>query len=162
MSSSAYDIQEFYSTATGRFVHQAITKQLKQTTIFDTHNDASQRHLSLGFGFPFFEGQEKASPDFTFLPPEMGLYGWAPNGQDIGKHRSGKNRCGICRITDLPLPDESVTQVFMIHCLEFIDDPEMALNEIWRVLHPEGRLIMVVPHRGGFWPSILMVNHVSV
>lgn len=154
MSSSAYDIQEFYGTATGRFARRAILKQLEQqTSLFNENQDTSLRRLGLGFGFPYFDEGSKTLPDFAFLPPDMGLYAWAPQIQTQEKIRAGKNRCGVCRMTDLPLPDDSVSQIFMIHCLEFIDDPSMALNEIWRVLHPEGRLIMVVPHRGGFWAS---------
>jgi SAM-dependent methyltransferase len=35
--------------------------------------------------------------------------------------------------------------------LEFTDAPGEMLKEIWRVLAPQGRLILVVPNRRGVW-----------
>ena len=45
----------------------------------------------------------------------------------------------------LPLPDESVDCVVAVSTLEFIDDLEKAMQEINRVLTPEGHLIAVTP-----------------
>ncbi|MBS0241146.1 MAG: methyltransferase domain-containing protein [Proteobacteria bacterium] len=52
---------------------------------------------------------------------------------------------------DLPLPDNSVDLMLVVHCLETAEHVRMLLREIWRVLSPEGRLLIVVPNRRGLW-----------
>lgn len=39
----------------------------------------------------------------------------------------------------------------MIHELEYAQDPAAVLDEAWRTLKPEGKLLLVVPNRTGFW-----------
>lgn len=51
----------------------------------------------------------------------------------------------------LPLRDQSQQTVLAAHFLEHSRDGEHALREIWRILKPEGRLILIVPNRRGFW-----------
>lgn len=52
---------------------------------------------------------------------------------------------------NLPLRDRSLSTLLAIHFLEHSRDGEQALREVWRVLRPEGRLILVVPNRRGVW-----------
>ena len=41
--------------------------------------------------------------------------------------------------------------VIMAHGLENCDNPNKLLEEAWRILVPEGYLLLVVPNRTGFW-----------
>lgn len=52
---------------------------------------------------------------------------------------------------ELPLPDSSIDRVLMVHALEFAENPRETLKELWRVLAPGGRLVIVVPNRRGVW-----------
>src|SRR3546814_9509344 len=52
---------------------------------------------------------------------------------------------------ELPLPDSSVDRVLMVHSLEYAENPRETLKELWRVLAPGGRLVIVVPNRRGVW-----------
>ena len=45
------------------------------------------------------------------------------------------------------LADESFYTVYASHILEHLPDPHEALRNWWRVLKPDGNLIVVVPHR---------------
>ena len=54
-------------------------------------------------------------------------------------------------LEDLPLGDASVDRILAVHALEFAESPEDFLNEVWRVLAPGGRVILVVPNRRGVW-----------
>jgi SAM-dependent methyltransferase len=51
----------------------------------------------------------------------------------------------------LPLADESVDRLLAVHCLEVADSTRLLLREMWRVLAPEGRILLVVPNRRGVW-----------
>jgi SAM-dependent methyltransferase len=39
----------------------------------------------------------------------------------------------------------------MVHSLEFAESPRETLKELWRILAPGGRLVIVVPNRTGVW-----------
>jgi SAM-dependent methyltransferase len=41
--------------------------------------------------------------------------------------------------------------MLVVHCLETSEHGRSLLREIWRVLSPEGRLMIVVPNRRGVW-----------
>jgi SAM-dependent methyltransferase len=41
--------------------------------------------------------------------------------------------------------------VLMVHSLEFAENPRETMKELWRVLAPGGRLVIVVPNRRGVW-----------
>lgn len=54
----------------------------------------------------------------------------------------------------LPLPDNSVDNLLAVHCLEASENARLMLREIWRVMKPEGRLLLVVPNRRGVWARL--------
>ena len=41
--------------------------------------------------------------------------------------------------------------MLLVHSLEHAENPRETLKEIWRVLAPGGRLVIVVPNRRGVW-----------
>jgi SAM-dependent methyltransferase len=55
--------------------------------------------------------------------------------------------CGFARAfakaDELPFPHESMDVVILPHLLEFEEEPKRALEEAWRVLKPEGRLVIL-------------------
>jgi SAM-dependent methyltransferase len=51
----------------------------------------------------------------------------------------------------LPLPDAAVDRILLVHALEMSDDPDSFMREMWRVLAPSGRIMMVIPNRRGVW-----------
>jgi ubiquinone/menaquinone biosynthesis C-methylase UbiE len=52
---------------------------------------------------------------------------------------------------ELPLADASLDRILMVHSLEFAENPRETLKELWRVLAPGGRLVIVAPNRRGVW-----------
>jgi SAM-dependent methyltransferase len=51
----------------------------------------------------------------------------------------------------LPLPDAVADRILLVHALEMSDDPAGLLREVWRVMAPSGRMIIVIPNRRGVW-----------
>src|SRR3712207_9387510 len=49
----------------------------------------------------------------------------------------------------MPLPDASIDRVLVVHALETVESPSELLHEIWRILTPGGRIILVAPNRRG-------------
>ncbi len=53
----------------------------------------------------------------------------------------------------LPFDDHSIAGAFLYHALEFAEQPKKLLEEVWRVLEPSGRLLLMVPHRKSRWST---------
>ena len=56
--------------------------------------------------------------------------------------------------TELPIRDTSVDCVLVVHGLEHVEARHAYLREIWRILMPQGRVIIVVPNRRGAWAQL--------
>jgi SAM-dependent methyltransferase len=97
----------------------------------------------LGYAAPFltrFQGEARL---VTALMPEgQGAVPWPAE---------GPRRVALVTETQLPFPDLSIDRMLLVHCLEMCDPAETVLREVWRVLAPEGRLILVAPNRRGLW-----------
>jgi len=68
---------------------------------------------------------------------------------------------GVCRYTELPFSDNSIDVVFLPHTLELVVDPEAVLREVYRVLIPEGHLLIAGFNPLSFWGmrQFTRVNH---
>ncbi|MBF0162515.1 MAG: class I SAM-dependent methyltransferase [Magnetococcales bacterium] len=106
------------------------------------------RILGLGFAQPYldqiiyFLPKERCGRPLGASPAEMGVMAW-PAGQP--------NCLAQVRPDALPFADEQFDQVIMAHVLEGSESPQATLRETWRVLAPGGRLLCMVPNRGGLW-----------
>ncbi len=77
---------------------------------------------------------------------EAGLQTLPPRAPDD----PGKTRFATGDATDLDFPDDTFDAVICSEVLEHLPDPDGALIEIRRVLKPDGRLCISVPHA---WPE---------
>jgi SAM-dependent methyltransferase len=50
-----------------------------------------------------------------------------------------------------PAADSSFDVIFFNHVLEHIPDDRGALREVWRILKPDGLLVLGVPNEGAWW-----------
>lgn len=53
--------------------------------------------------------------------------------------------------SNLPCRDAEINRVFAIHYLENTENAMKALQEIWRVLEPDGSFLLVVPNKKALW-----------
>jgi SAM-dependent methyltransferase len=138
----AYDVVnfcEFYSTPLG----QAAGHQI-QACIHDMWPDLSnQTILGLGYALPYLDFYLKPSECvFSLMPAQRGVVLWP----DVGP-----SRIALMEEGSLPLPDQSIDRILMIHNLEHTEQPRQLLREAWRVLSGQGRLLIIVPNRRSIW-----------
>jgi SAM-dependent methyltransferase len=61
------------------------------------------------------------------------------------------------------VPDETYTFVYSSHCLEHVDDADVALANWWRILMPGGHLVLIVPDEDLYeqrvWPPTFNTDH---
>jgi len=140
MLPSAYDLKEYYSTPQGQVVAQLLLKRFSQWW-----PDAALKGdimIGSGYALPYLETCKGPKALYGILSGEMGGMHW-PSG--------GPQRCLLSDRGVWPLPGSGVDYVLLIHELEYAEAPEEVLDEAWRVLKPEGRLMLVVPNRTGLW-----------
>ncbi len=142
MQLDVVDLLDFYRTPLGRVAAGILTRKL---TLFwpETKQD---RVLGLGFATPYLSAFVPDSERvFAFMPAGQGIFAWP---------KQGDRSAALVDETALPLPDSSIDRLLMIHTLEMVADPLATLQEAWRVMAPGGRIIVVVPSRGGLWSRL--------
>jgi len=142
MNSDVAELREFYARPLGLMVRRLLAhrirarwRKLQQETL-----------IGLGFTTPYlgtFRGE--ALRIGALMPAAQGALVWPDTGPKMSV---------LVEEEQLPLPDNSVDRLLAVHCLETADRPRALLREIWRVLSPQGRLMMVVPNRRGVWARL--------
>lgn len=139
MNVDIVDLREFYHSRLGRSAQQTITQAL--SAVWPQLPD--ERLVGLGYAIPYLDHfREGTERTFAFMPAGQGAVNW-PSGQ--------QSATALVFDEELPLPDASVDRVLLTHSLEFAENPREMLKEIWRVLAPGGRLVIVAPNRQGVW-----------
>ena len=129
------EFRDFYQTRFGRRVSSLIRRHL--CTFFGSGSSLST--ACLGYGFPFVD---ETMTLLAFMPARRGAIVW-PSASSV--------RGCLTEPDVLPLPDVQLDRLLLVHALEFEHDPGRVLDECWRVLDGAGRLMVVVPNRGGLW-----------
>lgn len=135
-------LRDFYGRPLGQLVRRLLLARIR----------ARWRHINgetligLGFASPYLGAfRTEAQRIGAFMPASQGALVWPTNGP------------GSSVLVDeeqLPLADSSVNRLLAVHCLEVAERTRPLLREMWRVLAPEGRLLMVVPNRSGVWARL--------
>ena len=139
MHSDIVDLRSFYSTTLGRFAERSITMALSSIWAVVPN----ERLVGLGYTLPWLErfGTD-AERVFAFMPATQGAVVWPA---------TGPTATALVFDEELPLVDSSIDRMLLVHSLEHVENPRETLNEIWRVLSPAGRVVIVVPNRRGVW-----------
>lgn len=125
---------KFYESFLGRQtrdqIHPLIAPSLKD-----------KDSLVVGMGYIFDYLDQENPNHICFMPAHQGIRAWP----------SHKNRSALVYNEVLPLPDQSVDRLILMHSLEFSDHADAMMEDVWRVLKPSGRLVVITPNRRGWW-----------
>ncbi|HEY1941506.1 MAG TPA: methyltransferase domain-containing protein [Roseiarcus sp.] len=136
------DLLAFYSSPLGDVSRRLIGRVLRTRW----ENCAQLSVLSLGYGGPYLERfRDEAQRVLAFMPAEQGVVNWPA---------SGRSASALVEPDMLPLPDCSIDRVLIVHGLETAEHPSAVLEEVWRILNPGGRLMVVTPSRRGVWARV--------
>jgi SAM-dependent methyltransferase len=135
----AEQLLEFYASPLGQVARRVIAARIRSRWT----NVARMDIVGLGYAAPYLRMfQAEARSVAALMPRRQGVVQWP---------REGPYRAALVVETQLPLPDASAHFVLAVHSLEHVERRNAYLREIWRVLAPEGRFILVVPNRRGAW-----------
>lgn len=138
MSFDVKDLRDFYASGLGLLVKRRLRAHIRSH--WQSRKISSL--VGLGFASPYLSAAKRTQRTSALMPDRQGALIW-PN--------AGKTRTALVRDDQLPLCDNSVDQFIVAHGLEVCERPRPMLREIWRVLSPEGRVLIIVPNRRGVW-----------
>ncbi len=75
--------------------------------------------------------------------------------------RAGFDVRGVDDLSRIPFPDEEFDIVYLMQVFEHLRDPHGFLDELYRVLKPDGVLYLAVPNAASFWRRVFGQNWVS-
>jgi SAM-dependent methyltransferase len=132
--------REFYAAATGETVAVALNRAILRFW----PECGGDTVVALGFALPFLEPlRTRRAEVFSFMPAAQGAMSWPQGGQP--------GRVALVQEHLLPLRSSSVNRLLVPHLLEHSRTPGKLLEELWRVLVPGGRALILVPNRHGVW-----------
>jgi SAM-dependent methyltransferase len=142
MHLDAIDLKAFYASPLGQVARRLLGARLKSRL----GNLKNARVFGLGFATPYL-GAIRSEADVlgALMPAEQGVIRW-PEGN--------ANETVLVEEAELPLRDDSADCILLVHMLEWSENARELLRELWRVLAPNGRLLIVVPNRRGLWAQL--------
>jgi SAM-dependent methyltransferase len=132
-------IAAFYGTRTGK-----VARGILLTRLIRAWPQLTGLRL-LGFGF--------TTPYLAAFGAERAIAAGAPA---MGAHHWPAGRCASlqCEEDALPFGDALFDRVLIVHGLERAEALRPLLRQIWRVLAPEGKLLVAAPNRASLWAQV--------
>jgi SAM-dependent methyltransferase len=139
MRQDVLELRQFYASPLGRAAARMIARK-----VGEAWGDVSGLDvLGLGYATPLLGGSD-ARRIVAAMPAAQGVEVWPAGARNLS-----------CLVDDvgLPFPNALFDRVLAVHALEESDNPADVLNEIGRVLAPNGRVIVAATARHGLWAN---------
>lgn len=122
----------------------ALVKRRLQTAVREIWPSVAGCSLA-GFGFatPILPPLRlEAQRTIAMMPAQQGAIPWP---------RESANMTALVEPYAWPVQTSFLDRLILVHALENVSRPDRLLEESWRALAPEGRLLAIVPNRTGLW-----------
>lgn len=132
-------LQRFYASPLGEAARRAAARRLSALW---PHADGLDV-LGIGYPTPYlgaFRGGARRT--VAMMPAEQGAEPWPAEGAAL---------TALAEDARSPFMDAVFDRVLMVHSLEEASAPHALLREVWRVMAPEGRLVVIAANRWSFW-----------
>jgi SAM-dependent methyltransferase len=140
MPQDVRDLAAFYDAPLGQLARRAILREIRSFWP-DLRN---YRVLGYGFAVPYLRALPEAERAIAAMPAPFGVMTWP----------AGKNAALLCEEDALPFPDVFFDRILIVHGLESAESLRALLRQLWRVLAPEGRILLVAPNRASLWAQV--------
>jgi SAM-dependent methyltransferase len=131
-------LADWYATPAGRRAARLLAARLAPII----QGSATNRLLALGFPAPVLMRVERQTHERRIVVTGAPATCWPT---------LTPNATCVADPLRLPFAEALFDDVLLIHALEVAERPAPLLRELWRVMAPAGRLIVIVPNRNGVW-----------
>ncbi|MEL7109428.1 MAG: class I SAM-dependent methyltransferase [Pseudomonadota bacterium] len=142
MRQPAATLEAFYKSRLGQASRRLMSERM--TALWGSCEGL--RVLGVGYPGPLLPlWQDDAASCIGVVPEEIGEARLASE--------RGQTLC-LAPEQRLPFPEGLFDRVVLLHALEEADSPRQLLREAWRVLAPEGRIVVAVTNRRSMWSLV--------
>jgi SAM-dependent methyltransferase len=135
------DLTEFYDSHLGAVARRILLRRMRQAW----PNVEGLRLLGYGYAMPYLRPfLLEAERGVAAMPGHMGFTAWP----------DGKCLTTLTEEDALAFPDAFFDRVLVVHGLESAEALRPLLRQLWRVLAPEGKLLLVAPNRASLWAQV--------
>ena len=132
-------LKQYYASPGGELAKRLIVQAVARLW----PDAAGDTVLGLGYSVPLLEGcMARAQQVVVGMSGEQGAVYWPP---------ARGNLVFMAHEAELPLRENTMNRVLLLHSLENTEQLTATMQELWRVLTPGGRLLAIVPNRLGVW-----------
>jgi SAM-dependent methyltransferase len=135
-------LQRFYASRQGETVRRAALRRLASLWPDATGLDV----LGVGYAIPYLPPlTQGARRVVAMMPASQGAEPWPGEGPTASV---------LADETRLPFGDAVFDRVLVAHAMEEAEAPHAMLRELWRVMAPEGRLVVIAANRWSLWAQV--------
>lgn len=142
MRPDVIDLYRFYHTNLGTVSQDFVNRGIEK--IWPTCRGL--RVLGVGYATPYLvplrNGTERC---VALMPASQGVMHWPGHEENL---------TALGHESAMPFPDALFDRVILAHSLENATYTQQLLREVWRVLAPDGRILVIVPNRHSTWARL--------
>ena len=133
------DLAAFYKQPLGQWARHVLARRIRSLW----PNIKGLRLLAYGYATPYMRGLN-AERAIAAMPAQLGM----------PLKPSSRHARLVCAEDALPFPDVFFDRILIVHGLEGAEALRPLLRQLWRVLAPEGRILLVAPNRASLWAQL--------
>ena len=141
MTVDVHDLSVFYDEPIGQVARRLIARRMRLAW----PDLRGLRVLGYGYPVPYVRAYlGEAERVVAFVPAEQDIPPWPPTQSIVALGEEDA----------LPFPDSFFDRIVMVHGLETAEAARPVMRQMWRVLTPHGRLLIIVPNRASLWAQV--------
>ncbi len=142
MRVDVFALQRFYASRLGEAAQRAASRRLRALWPQVAGLDV----LGLGYPAPYLDWAALTARRCVIaMSAEQGVEAWPAE---------GRRHSVLTDEARLPFMDAVFDRVLVVHGLEEARAPHAMLRELWRVMAPEGRLVVIAANRWSLWAQV--------
>jgi SAM-dependent methyltransferase len=135
------DLNEFYDSHLGAVARRILLRRIRLAW----PEVEGLRVLGYGYAMPYLRPfLIEAERSVAAMPAHMGVTAW-PGVQCL---------TALVEEEALAFPDAFFDRILVVHGLESAESLRPLLRQLWRVLAPEGKLLVIAPNRASLWAQV--------
>ena len=134
-------LANFYDSPIGLVTRRLVQRRLRGLWP-DTRGG---RILGYGFAIPYLRAFAlEAERTIALLPEQQGAMRWPLD----------RSLTALGEEHSFPFPEALFDRVLIVHGIETAESARALMRQVWRVMAPEGRLLVVAPNRASLWAQV--------